>query len=110
MSIKHHQELKDLEHKHSEELKVLNLQFKALEQEYQNYKLDTEFQQEQKQLQKLGISKEAIDSLKAVKATGDTKTYNVLRTALVTPCLKGSVPMASTGNMVTTKKKVSFLD
>lgn len=107
---KHSKELEDMANNHKEQLNILELKYKALQEEYKTYKVDVEFHKEQKQLSKLGISKEAINSLKAIKLLGDENTYNTLREALVSQCLKGTTPKVGiTQNKVNTKK-VSFLD
>ena len=107
---KHSKELEDMANNHKEQLDILELKYKALQEEYKTYKVDVEFHKEQKQLSKLGISKEAINSLKAIKLLGDENTYNTLREALVSQCLKGTTPKVGiTQNKVNTKK-VSFLD
>ena len=107
---KHSKELEDMANNHKEQLDILELKYKALQEEYKTYKVDVEFHKEQKQLSKLGISKEAINSLKAIKLLGDENTYNTLREALVSQCLKGTTPKVGiTQNKVNTKK-ISFLD
>lgn len=107
---KHSKELEDMANNHKEQLDILELKYKALQEEYKTYKVDVEFHKEQKQLSKLGISKEAIKSLKAIKLLGDEGTYNTLREALVSQCLKGTTPKVGiTQNKVNTKK-ISFLD
>ena len=107
---KHSKELEDMANNHKEQLNILELKYKALQEEYKTYKVYVEFHKEQKQLSKLGISKEAIKSLKAIKLLGDENTYNTLREALVSQCLKGTTPKVGiTQNKVNTKK-ISFLD
>ena len=107
---KHSKELEDMVTNHKEQLDILELKYKALQEEYKTYKVDVEFHKEQTQLSKLGISKEAINSLKAIKLLGDENTYNTLREALVSQCLKGTTPKVGiTQNKVNTKK-ISFLD
>ena len=111
MKNKHSKELEDITSQHKEQINIMELKYKALQEEYKTYKLDIEFHKEQKQLYKLGVSKEAIDSLKAIKLLGDENTYKVLREALVAPRFKGKTPLVSTGSSQgVNTKKVSFLD
>lgn len=110
-NTKHSEELVKIEKQYKEQANLMELKYKALEDEYKAYKLDIEFQEEHKALRRLGVSKEAINSLKAVKLLGDEDTYNILRQALVTPVLKGKTPRVSTGASENIKpKKISFLD
>lgn len=110
-NAKHSEELEEKQRQYEEQINLMELKYKALQDEYKAYKLDIEFQEEHNTLKRLGVSKEAINSLKAVKLLGDENTYKVLREALVTPMLKGKTPKTSLGNSKgVNPKKVSFLD
>ena len=107
----HSEELEEKQRQYEEQINLMELKYKALQDEYKAYKLDIEFQEEHNTLKRLGISKEAINSLKAVKLLGDENTYKVLREALITPMIKGKTPKTSLGNSKgVNPKKVSFLD
>ena len=110
-NAKHSEELEEKQRQYEEQINLMELKYKALQDEYKAYKLDIEFQEEHNTLKRLGISKEAINSLKAVKLLGDENTYKVLREALITPMIKGKTPKTSLGNSKgVNPKKVSFLD
>ena len=110
-NAKHSEELEEKQRQYEEQINLMELKYKALQDEYKAYKLDIEFQEEHNTLKRLGVDKEAINSLKAVKLLGDENTYKVLRKALVTPMLKGKTPKTSLGNSKgVNPKKVSFLD
>ena len=107
---KHSKELQKMQEQYQEDINLQHLKYKALEDEFKAYKLDIEFNKEQSQLKRLGISKEAIQSLKAIKLLGDDKTYETLRGALVAQCLKGTTPKVGTTQTKVNTKKISFLD
>lgn len=110
-NAKHSEELEEKQRQYEEQMNLMEIKYKALQDEYKGYKLDIEFQEEHNTLKRLGISKEAINSLKAVKLLGDENTYKVLREALITPMIKGKTPKTSLGNSKgVNPKKVSFLD
>lgn len=107
---KHQKEIQQLQDQHKEQYSILDLKYKALETEYSNYRLDIEFQEEQKKLEKIGVSKEAIQALKAVKQQGNEDIYNAIRATLVTSCFRGYAPKSAPTNFKATPKKNSFLD
>ena len=110
-NAKHSEELEEKQRQYEEQINLMELKYKALQDEYKAYKLDIEFQEEHNTLKRLGVSKEAINSLKAVKLLGDENTYKVLREAVITPMIKGKTPKTSLGNSKgVNPKKVSFLD
>ena len=110
-NAKHSEELEEKQRQYEEPINLMELKYKALQDEYKAYKLDIEFQEEHNTLKRLGVSKEAINSLKAVKLLGDENTYKVLREAVITPMIKGKTPKTSLGNSKgVNPKKVSFLD
>lgn len=109
-NIKHNEALEQLHNDYKEKINILEMKFKALEQEYNNYKLDVEFQKERNKLLKLGIPKEAIESLRAIKQIGDVKSYETLREVLISERLKGSSPKVAADKTKINPKRVSFLD